>query len=118
MSSLLPSANITDWQLSLTAGDAIVFGVDDIAQCIDLILRTSPGSDPLRPTFGTRYLDHVDTPVTAAAPRMLNEIISAIETWEKRAKVRGVNYKIDGSTVLYEISWTSKYGDGVNIVSL
>lgn len=118
MNSILPNTNVTDWQLSISRPDALVFGVDDIAQCIDVILRTSPGSDPLRPKFGTRYLDHIDTPVTIAAPRMLNEIISAIEIWEKRATVKSVNYVINEHEVTYQISWTSKYGEGVNIVSL
>lgn len=118
MPAIKPNTNITDWQLSLNAADAIVLGVDDIAQCIFLILNTQPGTDPLRPGFGTRYLDHIDSPINVAAPRMVNEIISAIQRWEKRVTITSVDWKASGSTVTYEISWTSKYGDGVNVLAL
>lgn len=118
MSSKITEATSADWQLSLASSDALVQGVNDISQCIEIILNTNPGSDPLRPTFGTRYLDHIDTPVNVAAPRMVNEIITAINTWEKRVTITNVSWRVVAEQIQYEISWTSKYGDGVNILAL
>jgi phage baseplate assembly protein W len=118
MNSNIRNVFSPDWQLSNSTPNELVQGVDDITQCIDNILRTQPGTDPLRPTFGCRYIDHIDKPVTVAAPLIVNEIIDAITTWEKRVKIQVVNYRIEAENVIYEISWTSKYGDGVNIIPL
>lgn len=118
MSSKITEATSQDWQLALNSNDALVQGVNDISQCVQIILNTTPGSDPFRPTFGTNYLDHIDTPITVGAPRMVNEIVNAINTWEKRVTITSVNWRAVSEAVEYEISWTSKYGDGVNILAL
>lgn len=118
MASTLPNINTTDWSLSTGAADELVVGIDDIAQCIDLILRTQPGTDPLRPKFGTRYIDHIDTPINIAAPRMVNEIVNAIELWEPRVVIREVKWSVVEAQVIYQVDWDSKYGAGTNIIPL
>lgn len=118
MSSLLSTVFSEDWQLSIAQPDALVQAASDVAQCIDLILRTQPGTDPLRPEFGTRYLDHIDAPVTVAAPRMVSEIITAIQRWEPRVTIDRVTWKVEGERVIYQVNWSSKYGPGVNILPL
>lgn len=118
MSSALSVVYSPDWQLSNQQPDELVQGIGDITQCIENILRSQPGTDPLRPTFGCDYIRHIDKPVTVAAPLIVNEIIDAIQTWEKRVTIQSVNYRIEAENVIYEISWTSKYGDGVNILDL
>ncbi len=118
MSSQYTSAISSDYSLSLYNRNALVQAQYDITQCIDIILNTQPGSDPFRPLFGTRYIDHLDTPVNVCAPNMVNEIVTAIERWEQRVKITSVTWKVDGSRVLYQIDWTSKYGRGVNILPL
>ena len=42
-----------NWQVSMDDPAAIVEGVDDIVQSINIILPPIPGSDPLRPGFGS-----------------------------------------------------------------
>lgn len=118
MSSSINNVISADWQLSIAQPDALVQELRDITQCIEIILKTVPGSDPLRPEFGTRYLDHIDKPAPVAAPLMVNEIITAIERWETRVTILAVNYKIEGSNIIYEISWSSAYGNGINILPL
>lgn len=118
MSSLITSAQTPDNTLSLYQADALSQGAKDIAQCIDVILSTQPGTDPFRSEFGTRYLDHIDTPVNLAAPRMLNEIVKAINRWEKRVTITAITYVILGQQIKYEVRWSSKYGDGFNILTL
>ena len=45
-----------DWSLELGIIGSVVHGIDDIDQCIAIILTTPPGADPLRsltaPTCG------------------------------------------------------------------
>lgn len=118
MSSLNTTAYTPDATLSLYAPDELRQGARDIAQCVDVILSTQPGSDPLRVEFGTRYLDHIDTPVNVAAPRMVQEIIKALGRWEKRITVTAVTWVIVEHQIKYEVKWSSKYGDGFNILTL
>lgn len=111
MVELITQVTSQDWQLALGQSQAIVEGQDDIAQCIDTIMKTQLGSDPLRPTFGTNY-DALDQPINIAAPRMVQSFTDAINIWEKRAKVKKIFYTIEESRIVFTNQWTSKYGDG------
>ena len=42
-----------DWQYKLNSIGSVAEGVEDINQCIAIILLTQKGSDPLIPTFGS-----------------------------------------------------------------
>lgn len=108
----------SDWQLSLYEADKLVQEIDDIRQCVDIILNTQVGSDPLRPTFGTNYLKHIDGPVNTTAPRMLQEIVTAVQNWEQRITIDRATWQIENSTIVYQIYWSCKYGKGVNFLSL
>lgn len=76
-----------NWQISISNPAVIVEGGEDIAQCIYTILTTIPGSDPLRPTFGSNIYRYIDAPISKAQPRMIYEAITAIGRWEKRVSV-------------------------------
>lgn len=52
-----------NWQVSMDDPAAIVEGVDDIVQSINIILTTIPGSDPLRPEFGSNVYQYLDKPL-------------------------------------------------------
>lgn len=65
----------------------VVTDLDDIAQCIEVILRTPLGSDPQRPTFGSNVDQYVDWPLTAARPRIAREVARAIGLWEPRVTI-------------------------------
>lgn len=94
-------ADITsaDWSLELdsTAGQGpgsgignVVQGVNDINQCLLIIITTPLGSDPLRPTFGCDLLSWIDKPITLAKPGLVAAIITAITTWEPRVTIVSV----------------------------
>ena len=55
-----------DWQYKLNGIGSIAEGVEDINQCIAVILSTQKGSVPHRPTFGSDILKYVDYPVNIA----------------------------------------------------
>src|SRR5580658_5770068 len=89
-------ADITsaDWSLKLNAMGQVVQGIDDIDQCIGIILTTPKGSDPLRPTFGADLWQYIDFPIAAAIPAIVLEVSEAIMIWEPRVKLLAVTASI------------------------
>jgi phage baseplate assembly protein W len=76
-----------NWQISIDDPATIVEGIEDIAQCIYLILVTALGSDPLRPEFGSEIYKYIDRPMNVAHPLMISEAVRAIRRWEKRIAI-------------------------------
>ena len=99
----MPSGSITladiksaDWSLMLDTPQQpgsgignVVQGVDDVNQCIAIILTTPKGSDVLRPTFGTDLWRYIDAPI-GAGPAVVREVTQSITQWEPRVKVLSV----------------------------
>jgi phage baseplate assembly protein W len=97
----MPAGSITladiisaDWSLELDAPSEpgygignIVQGLSDVNQCIQIILTTPKGSDPLRPTFGADVWRYIDAPIDAAIPAIVREVTEAITRWEPRVTV-------------------------------
>src|SRR5258708_39684476 len=88
-----------DWSLELdaTAGGGpgsgignVVQGVNDVHQCIQIILTTPKGADPLRPTFAVDLWQYLDAPINLATPAIVREVTEAILRWEPRGEVVGV----------------------------
>ncbi len=86
-----------DWSLALDQpgqpGSGIgnvVQGVADVNQCIQIILTTPKGADPLRPTFGADLWRYLDSPINSAIPAIVTEVTAAITRWEPRVKVISV----------------------------
>src|ERR1700722_16301764 len=83
-----------DWSLELdTSGEPgsgvgnVVQGLADVNQCIQIILTTPRGSDPLKPTFGADVWRYIDAPINAAIPAIVREVTEAVTRWEPRVKV-------------------------------
>lgn len=85
-----------DWSLMLdsTANGGpgsgigrVVQGLDDVGQCVKIILTTPKGADPLRPTFGADLWRYVDAPISIARAGLVREITEAITLWEPRIDV-------------------------------
>jgi uncharacterized protein len=83
-----------DWSLELDTPDEpgsglgnVVQGLDDVNQCIQIILTTPRGSDPLRPTFGANVWRYIDAPINAAIPAVVREVTEAVTRWEPRVRV-------------------------------
>ncbi|HEV2787017.1 MAG TPA: GPW/gp25 family protein [Solirubrobacteraceae bacterium] len=75
---------------------ALVGGDTDIAQAISIILSTAPGERPMRPEFGCAVHEHVFDVLDASAFGSIeNAVREAIERWEPRATVVGVDFDLD-----------------------
>lgn len=97
-----------DWQLKLGTIGGVAEGVDDINQCIAIILATRKGSVPHRPTFGSDIYKYIDYPVNEAIPNISRESIDAISLWETRIQVNSVGVTIDKENITVKIEWTLK----------
>lgn len=94
MSTIFPYIKTKNWQLSTVGVGYIAEGLADIRQCIDILLRTAKGSDPLRPDFGCDIFQYADRPLTVAIPNIIRSIIEAIDIWETRVKLKDITYTI------------------------
>lgn len=94
-----------NWSLSATEQGSVVLDLEDINQCIAIILATVKGSDPLRPEFGCDILRWIDKPVNQAIPNIIKEAVAAINLWEKRVVVIKANARIENFTIFVTIEW-------------
>ncbi len=112
-----------DWSLALDSSTPtqapgsgignVVQGVDDINQCLAIILATPPGSDPLRPTFACDLWRWIDAPLTVARPHLVREIVEAITRWEPRVRVLSVVIDpVAPAQLLIKITWQLKVDAG------
>jgi uncharacterized protein len=113
-------ADITsaDWSLKLGAIGEVVQGINDIDQCIAIILTTPPGSDPLRPTFGADLWRYIDNPISVAIPSIVREVSAAIAMWEPRVTVQSVSVSPAGDSssqsgahLNVSVTWQLKLAD-------
>jgi phage baseplate assembly protein W len=82
----------------------------EIEEAIRIILATAPGERPMRPDFGCGIHDYVFAPADAStAGSIAFQVTSALEMWEPRIDVAGVDVEIDSDDrgVLYiDIAYT------------
>lgn len=74
----------SEWSISMAEFGAVVEGIADIKQCLEIIVYTRKGTDPLRPDFGCGAIDRVDQPINSAIPGMIKDIIDAVILFEPR----------------------------------
>lgn len=86
----LPDIQSANWSPLLGEFGGVVEDLDDIDQCIRIIVGTPRGSVPLRPLFGCDVWRWLDAPVDVALPNVVREVYAAIGMWEPRAEVVGV----------------------------
>ncbi len=79
-----------DWSSKLGELGQIVEGLDDISQCIEIILTTPKGSVPHRLDFGCDIYKFVDSPPAAASSYIVSEVYNALSKWEPRITVESV----------------------------
>jgi len=94
----------TNWQLSNQTIGQIAEGIDDIRQCIGIILTNTKGSDPLRPLFGSDIWRFIDNPVNTAVANISAEIIDCVGKWEQRIRIKELVYNIAGSRIDFELT--------------
>jgi uncharacterized protein len=77
-------------------GLALAHDEHDVEQAISIILATAPGERPMRPEFGCGVHDYVFEIVDAGTlTRMEAEIRRALERWEPRIDVLGIDFDLD-----------------------
>ena len=75
-----------------TGGIALVSRERELAESIELILRTPRGDRPMRPEFGCGIWDEVFSPMDATtAGRVAYDVRTALERWEPRINVTAVD---------------------------
>jgi phage baseplate assembly protein W len=75
------------WQPKLGALAETVTGIDDVAQGIELLLSTLPGSVPLLPEYGFDWIRYLDRPMNVTMRRMERDMLKALRRWEPRVEV-------------------------------
>ena len=104
MATKITDIKSVNWQFSASKIGEIAEGIEDLRQCIQIILTTTKGSDPLRPLFGSDIWRFIDTPVTTAVANISAEIIDSVGKWESRVNVEKLSYNIVGSRMDFELT--------------
>lgn len=74
---------------------------------MDIALRTTKGSDPLRPEFGSNIYQYMDTPLDTAIPNIKAEIINTLEMWITNIEVTNVNHSYNSaSNPVFQVTYT------------
>lgn len=68
--------------------------IEEVAQNVGIIIASSKFSVPLDRGFGTSH-SQVDTPANLAQPRLVMEVIDAVEKYEPRAEIISIDIKQD-----------------------
>ena len=104
------------WSPKLGAPGDLVTGINDIAQCIRIILETPRGSDPLRPLFGSDHYKYLDRPLPAAVPFIIREAWDAIATWEPRAVVERIAAETENAHAVIVVYWRTADGEKTEVL--
>lgn len=118
MRTLLSDIKSKNWQISTAGFGVIAEGLEDIRQCIDLILRTSKGSESFRPEFGSDIFQYVDLPITEAIPNIKRAILEAVDIWEKRVKVKKIEHAYVDNSMNFKITYQLIDQDFLSSLSL
>lgn len=103
------------WQLASGQMGRAVTGLDEIAQCVALIVQTPLGSLPGQPELGCDVLAQLDRPLTTAIPRMIQSVFQALRTWEPRIDVLRVSVShVRLGAVILSVVWVPKGSPNVS----
>lgn len=106
------------WSLSIPEPYKVVEDIEDIRQCIDLILKTEKGADVLRPTFGSNIFKYIDDPINSANGKIKREVVVALGLFEKRIEVTQIiSEKTEASEgkLKVTVSWKLISSDFINV---
>lgn len=90
MTTTLTDITAADWSIKLDDPGSVVENLDDINQCLRVILETPKGSRAHEPLFGCDVWLFLDQPLTHALPGIVNAVIEAVTLWEPRVKLTSV----------------------------
>lgn len=107
----LQDIKYADFQPKLSSIGEVVESVEDINQCIYIILATQKSSVPHRPDFGSDIHKYIDYPINEAVPNIIRETIEAINKWETRIEIEETTAEIDQEKIKISIEWKLKDSD-------
>lgn len=108
-----------DWSPRLGSPGEVVTGLEDIEQCIAIIIFTRKGSVPHRPLLGCDAWRWIDAPANIAIPNIIREVVDALELWEPRIKVAGVMAVVTGAgSATITVSWQPRNGQSIMITEV
>jgi phage baseplate assembly protein W len=117
MADILGSGVAFPMRVDARGGLALARREDDVREAIQIILGTAPGERPMRPEFGCGIHDQVFESVDAyALGRLEQEIRIALDRWEPRIEVLGVDFDLAGSgagELLIEIGYALRGSNDV-----
>ncbi len=113
MAQLTTDITSRHWSLSITDQGEVVQDLQDIAQCIVIILSTNKGSDPFRPNFGFNLGELLDKPVNYVIPNGKLGILNALEEYEPRVTVDKIEHTLETSHVTFIVYCTTNLGSFV-----
>lgn len=100
--------NATFWSPRINEIGQIVEDISEVNQTIGIILQTPRGTDPHRPTFGSKIHNYVDYPIDRARPHLVRETIKALREWEPRITVEKVTVNLasfEPQQARIEVEW-------------
>ncbi len=106
--TLISAIKSTQWTLSLAGKGAIVQGLDDIKQCVRVILETQPGTLPLDKDFGCGAYNFTDLPTITGIPKMVAEISRCLLKYEPRIENIKVSQVQNVEQVVFSITYSIK----------
>lgn len=96
------------WGIGLQGPGTVVTGLSCIRQRLDIAIRTTKGSDPCRPLFGSDVYKYVDAPVTAAIPNIKKAIIDAVALWVTDVRITSITHLLDVSHLTFLVTYEIK----------
>lgn len=106
--------NVPYWQPKLGSIGEVVANIDEVAQSIDLLFATLPGSVPLLPDYGFDWLRYMDRPINNVLRRMERDMTKALRRWVDRIEVVALKaeplHAAEGAIIAC-ITWKLKGGD-------
>lgn len=111
------SITSAEWSIKIGSPGDVVEELQDIDQCIAIILTTRKGSDPHRPLFGCDAWKYLDTPAAIAIPNVIREAVDSLEEWEPRISLVRVTSSIELARIVFNVEWKLKNDDTVTSAS-
>jgi phage baseplate assembly protein W len=93
------------WVFSVTGVGVVAEGLAAIKQSIEIVLKSTKGTDPLRPLFGSEIYSFIDKPVNVAIPNIKRCMIEAVEMWEPRVKILSIEHKTNIERIEFNINY-------------
>lgn len=101
-----------DFTHKIDAYADVVEGLDDIDQCIRVILTTPVGSVPHNVGFGSNMYLYLDLPANQARPKIVREVFYALNRWEPRIQVKKAEISESApGNLSVKVYWTLKNSD-------